>query len=258
MCVLRFFFFFFLLLTVFAGAQESDERSEVDDERPEFIIVDRPSFANGSAVVGNGVRSLESGVLVTRNRGSSDVLTQTPLLFRAGTADDLEFRFASSGLNFQSSQVGWADLSPGFKWRFLDEEGAKVSMITSLTVPVGSRAFRNDSLAGSLSFAADFPVSDGGGILINLGASSTGTLRTDVIQPFFTVGYSQSVDDDSSLYFEAATFGPDSPGAPSTVAGDIVFAHRFNPNLHFDVAVFKGFSSYGLDWAVTTGFATRF
>ena len=255
---MRIFFLLFLLLSTLAVAQEGDERPEVDDGRPEVIIVDRPSFANGSAVVGNGVRSLESGVLVTRNRGSSDVLTQTPLLFRAGTADDLEFRFASSGLNFQSSQVGWADLSPGFKWRFLDEEGAKVSMITSLTVPVGSRAFRNDSLAGSLSFAADFPVSDGGGILINLGASSTGTLRTDVIQPFFTVGYSQSVDDDSSLYFEAATFGPDSPGAPSTVAGDIVFAHRFNPNLHFDVAVFKGFSSYGLDWAVTTGFATRF
>ena len=73
-----------------AVAQEGDERPEVDDGRPEFIIVDRPSFANGSAVVGNGVRSLESGVLVTRNRGSSDVLTQTPLLFRAGTADDLE------------------------------------------------------------------------------------------------------------------------------------------------------------------------
>ncbi|MCA9777727.1 MAG: transporter [Candidatus Eremiobacteraeota bacterium] len=248
---LRYFFLFLLMLSTCAMAQE-------DDGRPEFIIVDRPSFANGSAVVGDGVRSLESGVLITRTKGTSDVLTQTPLLFRAGTSDDLEFRLATSGLNFQSSQVGWADLSPGFKWKFLDEEAATVSLVTSLTVPVGSRAFRNDSLAGSLSLAADFPVSESGGILINLGANGTGTTRADVIQPFFTVGYGHSVSEDSSLYFEAAAFGPDSPGAPSTTAGDIVFAHRINPDLQFDVAAFKGFSSYGLDWALTTGLSTRF
>lgn len=118
---------------------------------PATIRVDRPSFANSSNVVGDGVHSLEAGVLVTVNKDDPYALTQTSLLYRVGTSGDLEFRLGTTGLNFKDGDSGWADVSPGFKWNFHADENISASLVGSLSVPVGSKTFRATSVSPSPS-----------------------------------------------------------------------------------------------------------
>lgn len=248
-----------VLLTGLTPAQENkQDEKEKTPERPPTIIVDRPSFANGSAVVGEGVQSLETGVLVTDAKGSSPLLIQTPILYRAGVSEHFEFRLATNLINFSEPDFGTGDLAPGFKWNFLKKDKLSMSVVGSLSVPTGSEAFRAPGVIPALSLAADIPLNDSTGLLINLGGLSPGDDRERVIQGFATFGVSRVLNDRSNIYFEVAGFTPASPGAPSTTAGDIVVTYLVNPDLQLDTAVFKGFSGSGLDWGVTFGLATRF
>ena len=150
------------------------------------------------------------------------------------------------------------DLAPGFKWNFLSDDNLSVSLIGSLSVPTGSKAFRAPGVVPALSLAADVPLNDSTGILVNVGGLSPGDGRDRVIQGFATFGVSSALTDKSNIYFEVAGFSPAAPGEPSTTAGDIVVTYLVNPDLQLDAAVFKGFSNSGLDWGVTFGAATRF
>ena len=252
----KFFLLLLCLLTLAVGAQEVEE--EEAPQRSPNIIVDRPSFANGSAVVGRGVYTLESGLLLTDTKGSGTLLSQTPLLFRAGVHEKFEFRLGSNFLNYQDPNFGVGDLAPGFKWNFVKEDEVSVSLVGSLSVPTGSKAFRAPGVVPSLSLAADVPVGDSTGLLFNVGALAPGDGRDRVIQSFATVGVSTPLSDKSNIYFEFAGFSPAAPGEPSTTAGDIVVTYLVNPDLQIDAAVFKGFSSSGLDWGLTFGLARRF
>lgn len=225
---------------------------------PATIRVDRPSFANSSNVVGEGVNSWESGVLVTLNKNDPEALTQTPLMFRHGLTEDLEFRLGTSGLNLRDGSAGWADLAPGFKWNFHSDESVSASLVGSLTVPVGSSTFRSASVTPSLSFAIDVPVGPKTGVLLNLGANAPGTGSDRVVQPFATAGLSQTLSDKWGVYLEGAVFGPGAPGGITTTAGDVVVTYLVNPDVQIDTAFFKGFSSGGFDWAATLGLSTRF
>lgn len=241
---------------------ETTDTPETTDEAgvaiPTTIRVDRPSFANSSNVVGDGVHSLESGVLVTVNKDDPYALTQTPLLYRVGTSGDLEFRLGTTGLNFKDGNAGWADLSPGFKWNFHADENISASLVGSLTVPVGSQAFRPTSVNPSLSFAVDVPVGPKTGLLFNVGANAPGDGRDRVVQPFATAGLAQTLSDKWGVYLEGAVFGPSAPGAPTTTASDVVVTYLVDNDTQLDAAFFKGFSSSGLDWAATLGLSHRF
>jgi outer membrane putative beta-barrel porin/alpha-amylase len=239
---------------------EADEEPKPEvSSRPANIVVDRPSFAFPTSIVGKGVFSVESGVLVTRSKGGEDVLTTTPLILRMGSSDNFEYRVTSNGLNFQSDHAGWSDLSAGFKWRLVDKDSVSLAVLTSLNAPVGASKFTNDAVSGSLTFLANFPINDDNGILINLGTNTTGNSgRDDVLVGFFTAGLSHNVTEKLSLYFEVAGFSPQEVGGSSTMAGDIVCAYLVNPDFQLDIAGFKGFSSTGLDWGATFGMAHRF
>jgi hypothetical protein len=241
-----------------AEAEQVKEAEESAPVIPATIRVDRPSFANSSNVVGDGVHSIESGVLVTVNKDDPFALTQTPLLYRAGLNSEFELRLGTTGLNFKGSDSGWADISPGFKWNFHNSEDISISLIGSLTVPVGSRVFRSTSVNPSVSFAIDVPVGPKTGLLFNAGANAPGDGRNRVVQPFATAGVSQTLSDKVAVYLEGAVFGPSAPGGITTTAGDVVVTYLVNDNLQLDAAFFKGFSSSGLDWAATVGLATRF
>jgi hypothetical protein len=247
-----------LLFLAFSAPVWSQETSEEETTRPPTIIVDRPSFANGSAVVGDGVHSLETGLLFTDSKGDSVLLTQTPILYRVGVNEEFEFRLATNLLNYQDPNFGVGDLAPGFKWNFFNEDHLSVSLIGALSVPTGSKAFRAPGVVPAVSFAADVPLTDDTGILMNVGALSPGDGRDRVIQSFATFGVSTALTDKSNIYFEVAGFSPDAPGQPSTTAGDIVVTYLVNPDFQLDAAVFKGFSGTGLDWGFTLGMANRF
>lgn len=256
------------LSTVAQGPLETTDSPATTDETggsiPATIRVDRPSFANSSNVVGPGVHSLEAGVLVTVNKGDPQALTQTPLLYRAGVSSDFEFRLATTGLNFKDTQSGWADLSPGFKWNFHADENVSASLIGSLTVPVGSQTFRPLEVTPSLSFAVDVPLGPRTGLLFNAGVNVPSSPGLDhdgndqVIQPFATAGVAQTLSDKWAVYVEGAVFGPSAVEGATTTAGDVVFTYLLDNHTQFDFAVFKGFSSSGLDWAATLGMAHRF
>lgn len=79
-----------------------------------------------------------------------------------------------------------------------------------------------------------------------------------MVQPFATAGVAQTLSDKWAMYVEGAVFGPGAPGAITTTAGDVVFTYLLDNDTQFDFAVFKGFSSSGLDWAATLGMAHRF
>lgn len=252
-----------LLLSLSMGglAQEAtseDSAEETSASIPATIRVDRPSFANSSNVVGSGVTSLETGVLVTVNKDNPYALTQTPLMLRVGTGTDLEFRLGTSGMNFKDGHAGFTDVTPGFKWNFHSDEAVSASMVVGVTVPVGNPTLRSSSINPSLSFAVDVPVGPKTGLLFNAGVNAPGDDRERTVQPFATAGVAQTLNDKWAVYLEGAVFGPAAPGAIATTAGDVVVTYLVNDDMQLDAAVFKGFSSGGLDWAATVGLSTRF
>ncbi len=250
-----------LSLSVSAFAQETPSEESAEETSPSIpatIRVDRPSFANSSNVVGSGVTSLETGVLVTVNRDDPYRLTQTPLMLRVGTGTDMEFRLGTSGMNFKDGHAGFTDVTPGFKWNFHSDENVSASMVVGVTVPVGNPTLRSSSINPSLSFAVDFPVGPKTGLLFNVGANAPGDDRDRVVQPFATAGVTQTLNDKWAVYLEGAVFGPTAPGGITTTAGDVVVTYLVDDDMQLDAAVFKGFSSGGLDWAATVGLSTRF
>jgi hypothetical protein len=239
-------------------AEESAEPEQAAPTIPATIRVDRPSFANSSNVVGDGVHSIESGVLVTVNKDDPFAFTQTPLLYRVGLNGEFELRLGTTGLNFKDTDAGWADLSPGFKWNFHNSADLSVSLVGSLTVPIGSKTFRPTSVNPSVSLAIDVPVGPKTGLLFNAGANAPGDGVDRVVQPFATAGVAQTLSDKWGVYVEGAVFGPGAPGGITTTAGDVVVTYLVNNDTQLDAAFFKGFSSSGLDWAATLGLSTRF
>lgn len=134
------------------------------------INPDRPNVANSSQVVGNSRVQLEIGAQWDRQRddGVHSRTLSTPTLLRIGLNDTVELRVETDGRSIEhdtdpstgahATSAGWTDTAVGFKWHFLDGDGAKPSLglIGEVALPTGSSALRGKGARPELDLPAEW------------------------------------------------------------------------------------------------------
>jgi hypothetical protein len=126
---------------------------------------DRPGVADGSEAVGKGRVQIETGVRREWRKAGDDPRQETflPTLLRIGLADDWEARLESDvyswiRLDDGTRAEGWAPVSVGFKYHFLEAQGARPSVgaIVRLAPPSGSNGLRTRHTTGDVRLAAEW------------------------------------------------------------------------------------------------------
>ena len=107
---------------------------------------DRPGFSTDPGVLVHGCQQLEWGYQFSRDENGGSVSNQTLplLLYRIGIGNALELRAGWDGINFTRTD-GLAshsanDPTLGVKLRLHDGDGLKLSLLTQITLPLGSAA----------------------------------------------------------------------------------------------------------------------
>jgi hypothetical protein len=176
-------------------------------QQEDLINPDRPGIADGSQTIAAGRFQIEAGA--ERDDDGIHVLT-TPLLLRYGLTKDFELRVETAGYArvLGAGEDGWAPVSAGFKWHFVDEDTKthrpSLGIIARLFPKSGSGLFKSDTTTGDVRLAADMTLSDKWALNPNIGASfgdgnttalAAVTLQynvTDKANVFVDGGYSDS------------------------------------------------------------------
>jgi hypothetical protein len=126
---------------------------------------DRPGVADGSETVGGGRVQIETGFQREARKAGDDPRRATffPTLLRIGFGEDWEARLESDlyswmRLSNGTRAEGWAPLSLGFKYHFLEAQGARPSVgaIVRFSPPSGSNSLRTRHTTGDVRLAADW------------------------------------------------------------------------------------------------------
>ena len=225
--------------------------------QPAPISTDRPSFSFGSTTVPEGMLQIETGAYLETFRGGGPNRVTTPTSLRLGTGEGSEFRVDSGGLTWLGSASGLADLSLGTKWHFSDDPS--LALLFTLTVPTGAAAFRGPSVEPQLRLLGEFPVAEEWTVFGNAGLSlpDDGSGRR-FVRGIGSLGLSHNLGTDCNLFLEGAVIGPDFPGGPTPVIADLGIQFRPSDDLQLDLALYRGLSTMGLNWGITSGLSTRF
>jgi len=139
---------------------------------------DRPGVADGSEAVGERRVQIETGFQREWRKAGDDPRRETffPTLIRVGLAEDWEARLESDVYSWMrqpdgASAEAWAPFSVGFKYHFLEAQGARPSLgvIGRLAPPSGSKSLRTRHTVGDVRLAADWDLTEKWSLNPNVG-----------------------------------------------------------------------------------------
>lgn len=173
-------------------------------EQREPINPDRPGIADGSQSVGRGVFQVELGGERDHFVDGDVHALSTPLLLRYGITEPLELRVEGNGYNrvtapgFRTS--GWAPVSIGFKYHFLDKPS--LGIIGRYFPVSGSGEFKSEHPSADLRLAGDVDLTEKWSLNPNVGVATqddgdgrfTSALAALTLQYNFTKKFNVFVD----------------------------------------------------------------
>lgn len=223
------------------------------DASPDLINPDRPGIADGSKVIGSGRVQLETAIQ-HEYRGDNGDRSHTlfvPTLVRVGMGDRFEARVEGNTFSRvvtipsgapSVSTSGFAPLSIGFKYAFLDADHGRPSLGTIVRVfpASGSGDFKTSHATFDARLVADWDVAPKFSINPNVGfarydsggqtfgaflfACTLNYQPTDTLNPFVDIGYQS----------------PDGPGGSGVAILDAGLAYIVGRNVQLDVSVGRG------------------
>ena len=145
-------------IVIILGALTARSARAAEDE----IVTDRPGLVESSTTVAVGRWQLEAGSSWERQGGQRR--HSTPLLLRAGLAEDWELRLETDGAVSQRGGgeriSGWADGALGLKWHWQDGDAASgrpgLAFLLHLDADSGSADFRGKGWRPSLRLTAEW------------------------------------------------------------------------------------------------------
>jgi len=230
---------------------------------------DRPGVADGSEAVGAGRVQIETGLLREFRKAGDDPRRETlfPTLLRIGLADDWEARLESDIYSWMRQSDGaraeaWAPFSLGFKYHFLEAQGARPSLgvIARLAPPSGSNSLRTRRTTGDVRLAADWELTPQWSLNPNIGL---GFDEDDEGRRFSTRLFATTLAyrpvPRLELAFDIAAQKPEAHGGRSAVVSAASAAYMLGRDLQIDFAL--GARSAGTTAArrlLAAGFSARF
>lgn len=258
-----------------AQAQDADQTDAPAGERGLFnlpagsidepLVADRPDFTESALTVPVGRLQVEAGLTWSHDDdGDTDLITLGEPLLRLGLAQDFELRVGLPSIAFLSNgrdEEGLTDSSIGFKWRFMEEDGARpdLAVLGSLTLPTGEDPFGQDGVHPGAVLAAGWDLSeeiaDGWGLGVNVGAFE---LEGDDWEATWSAALAIPIDDTWGAFAEYFAISPDGSLSRTAHAADFGLTYLVHANLQLDVRIGFGLSDEAPDVFTGAGFAYRF
>jgi len=142
----------------------------------EPLVTDRPDFTESALTVPVGRVQVEAGFTLTRD-GDENEYTLPETLLRLGVAERWEIRLELPSVAFLENgadEEGLTDMSVGFKWQFVEQEGNRpdVALLGSLTLPTGDDSFGEEGVRPGAILAAGWDLSESVGEGWSLGVNA--------------------------------------------------------------------------------------
>jgi hypothetical protein len=259
------------LLPQAAAAQQTQatQAATRDAQTIGDISPDRPGLGDGSAIVGRGVWQIESGWSFESAHEDDAVLHELALplaLVRIGVSDRFELRVNADGLLSDTSSIpgskrlsGHSDVEAGAKLKLLESSrtGFELSVLPTVSLPIGSNAFTSGGYDPTVEFAWTQPLPRGFSLSGNVTEASVSEDDHRFAQHILIV----SVDRDVAAgwhgfaeAFRASSFERDG-GAVWIV--DSGATHHLGRQAQFDVSAGRGLTAAAPDWFVSAGISVR-
>jgi hypothetical protein len=199
------------------------------------INADRPGIADGSQTVGRGVFQIELGA--ERDHAGDVRVLSTPLLLRYGVSAPLELRVEGDGYNRATlpgfSTSGWAPLSVGLKYHFLEKPS--LGIIARYFPVSGSGAFKSEHPSADLRLAADVDLNEQWSLNPNVGVSTQndGDGRFTAALAAMTLQY--NVSKKFNVFVDGALQAPEERNGSSSLIFDTGAAWIVGNDLQLDV-----------------------
>lgn len=192
-------------------------------------------------------------------------------LWRYGLIEDrLEFRVANSGLNINSSEVGFDSLDLGYKLALIQAQQAEkawyipeVNLINHFSIPLSDTHFFNSGFNHFYKFLIAKPIGDKWSALINLGPRfrSGRTISSDDGQlaelPYvFNLGY--QINQRWQIFTEIFGSWVFSSRAEDILGATVGTTYALKENLIWDFNTFWGLNSNTEGFGISTGLVYRF
>lgn len=245
--------------------------------RPAFaesMVTDRPTAGEASVTVGLQNFQIEVGpdIQIDSAAGTDTRSLRTPVELRYGIAEQTELVLQSAG--FSSDAVttdgdreetnGVSDLELGLKSHFYGGGYGTPStgMSITFTIPVGSAAFRSDTVIPSVRLLFDWALPAQIGVGANVGVtflsqSDPRTFGRNHVPVFWSVGAGRQIVGPLGGFVEAFGEIPTRSGFEGQTSADAGLLFLLSEDIQFDVAVRAGITPNAPDFGATAGVSFR-
>jgi hypothetical protein len=233
----------------------------------ESFSADRPGFATSPVVLRRGITQIEGGIglSIDGDRGGrTRALTVGSPLLRMGVGGRAELRVGGDGFRLLTDEAGrgeagWSDLSFGAKVAVVPERGVipAISLIPSVVIPAGQRAFTTGSYDPALGIAWAHSMPAG----LSIGGTTTASRDTDDAAHYLLYSSALAVGIPAprgwSTYGEVYVSGAAGSGGRPAWVGDAGLSRAVRENLSLDIEAGRRFSAGMPCWFLAGGFALR-
>ena len=240
---------------------EEDKEKDSDDGATIFSNVSDRPFLIRARDVQDDRQMVEVDFRFSRDRDGSPIKLRLPLLYRLDTGEDWEFRLQSDFLTQQQPNLGFSDLSAGFKWNFDDQGEAHWSVVGSVEVPSGSAGFAGSAVEPTLTLVFDHRLSDRWNLVSNL---NVGLTKDDPGRDYYgTLGagvqFGYAVDSKTQVSAIVLLNARDAEvDGITTIAAGLGVSRALSDKVQCSFTLGRSFSATGDDYQFVTGISRRF
>jgi hypothetical protein len=187
-------------------------------------------------------------------------------LFRIGVTDRFELRVSADGLLSDTSSSpgsrrlsGHSDLEAGAKLKLLESArtGFELSLLPTVSLPIGSNAFTSGGYDPTVEFAWTQPLPRGFSLSGNVTAASVSEDEHRFTQHILTVSVDRDITAGWNGFAEAFRASSFERGGDAVWIVDAGATHRLGRHAQFDISAGRGVNAAAPDWFVSAGISLR-
>ncbi len=246
----------------------------------EPLVSDRPDFTESAVAVPYGRIQLEGGYTFTYDSGDgirTQDHTYPELLLRVGLVEDFELRLgwvgwshteesfrtetrAGRSVRVTDSDDGGNDMSAGFKFHLLDQDGLfpDFGVITELSLPTGASGQTSGDVDPVAKLLWAYDLTDDLSVAGNVNFAVPTSDNGRYFETAASLSFSYAITDRVGSYVEYFGFYPSDRNQADTHFLNGGFTFLITNNLQFDVRAGMGLNDEADDFFTGAGFAIRF
>ncbi len=270
----------FMLRLTATGSFAQEAAAQKTDPMDEPLITDRPDFTESTEAVPAGHLQLETGYTFTYDREGKDRVrdhTAPELLLRIGVVEDFELRIGWDGYSWTDNRFqgetrggrrvtrddwtqGGHDLSLGFKYKFVEQDGLipHFGVIGAITVPSGSAGVSSGDVDPEIVLLWAYDITDSFAIAGNAGLAAPNDDGDRFFQGSASLSAAVALSEKVGAYVEYFGFYPNAEHSDCahTINGGLTYL--INNNFQIDCRIGAGLNEEADDFFTGVGFAFRF